>query len=356
MDIQFRSNQVAQIYDKIDNTGYKDRYAPLCKLENAVKSVLRIEPFQNENVNIFKIPQTGFLNKLILEVEIESDTDNTNLEEFIGARIFENIDLKQYNKFVCSNTPEYILSRIDDADGRDVFSNLVQPDKEFTAGTRIKVYVPIFFSITEDFRKNILLDYVRNLELHCKKNTNLDFNITYLKPTLICYTNNYTLEYYTRFIKKYIEKPVVQYDIYQELPVTLEIGSTSKEIFITNNNLITNIHIIIKKKNKQSLINIDKFTLHSCGRPILEITDRLSMFESLKLNNSNKGFVYYFSINRDRLGLSGFLNLGALSLNKKIVIEYPEIVDEECYCYIIYEYLNYYVYDYFGHIQRYYIL
>lgn len=305
-------NEESVILDILKAIPYSNEHKHIIpkNIANNFRSLKKVKPTITGGPNVensiysFTLPDSGFLERLVLRITFNSSEDLVT--DALGSRIFKKIVLKQGLKDIFTNSPSYIVSRINSepVNKQKNYQELISPQFDMCTSNNV-VYCPIFSSLFDVSNNNILLNYIKRLELQCTLGSLVDD----VDVELICYIKNYQQPYYNSYIYHELqyEKNYFSYDTYN-IQTPISSGATYVTIPLKGPFLIFALHNIIYNENYTNL-NIDRMVLNCNGTDVLNIRTQDNGFIEPSFYQYNGSLLSYYFGSKDRTFHSGSINV-----------------------------------------------
>lgn len=303
----------------------------------------------------FKLPKfEGYLAQVIIECNLSSTSDNTNVQPRLGSRVFKQITLETQRG--CMNVdrlikPDYTNARLDALNqDQSQIDYSTDPNQTFNNNT-ITCYTPCFFWFSEDASQNLPVAsktealQIRAIVNDSESEMGLPGVLTDMTFRAIC-------TYYTHIFiptRSYFipPEPRLISDVYYEKPLAVALGSTSVTLPITCPYSVFNLSILIRDTN-QEMLRPESFTLYSNNEVIASLNRRINFSLDLKKgateSNGEGALNYWFSLSRSRSKNSFVLNLRDLS-PLKLVVNFAAAPSSNFSLYVLWEYFTQLVID-----------
>lgn len=300
-------------------------------IPNGVKTTMFIHPKFELGTDVysriitFEIPNRMYLYDLIVESTLTCTGDNSNAVEGLGTLLFEWIEIRQFGYTLCKVIPEYLRTRIDDAEKslNEKYTALINPEPTFNATTSV-VYTPIFSSFFEIPDNFINTDNIKGLEIVMKVAASktamgLPQDITDASYRLYC-----------RHISTIEPQPLVDYNMltYDIIEQRVAITSTTQEVKLNRvDKQVFATHLSVRDTE---LVRITGCKIFVDGVMIKDDTDRLNTLDVSYYGNTNSRipsnvggsstYTIYWSMYNDRIRYTGGVNMTNIDITLELTM------------------------------------
>lgn len=290
---------------------------------------------------VFEVPKHGYLAKLDLEINLTCSGDNTNVQDRLGTRVFKNIlfETRQGPRTIQNIKPDYTNGRIDDL-SYDLFNTIessTNPSATFNANS-ITCFCPVFLSSGEMTSTYLDTENLEQLQLTCITNDSSG-EMGLPSDTLTDWTFKLHCTYFiSSFPNTQLNKTVLSYDSFHELPQVLTSGSVTTTVVIKCDKPVMNMHCVLRN-TEQEYYTINSISLKSGGKDIISSLDRrVNYFPTGPTNNNvTGGLCYWFGLSKSRTHDPISMNLADMETTE-LTVNYTAVPDGTYSLYVFFEY------------------